>query len=69
MKQVLVLLVSLMASMALAEQAFVELSVTDGKMEKRTIPLAFADGRATFRLDRNSVGPETRQITVRPILW
>ena len=53
MKQMLVLMVSLVASGALAEQAFVELSGTDGKMENRAIPLTFADGRATFQLDRN----------------
>ena len=65
MKQMLVLMVSLVASMALAEQVFVELSGVDGKVEEREIPLTFADGRATFCLDRNSVGPTVSQITVK----
>ena len=65
MKQLLAVAGVIGALVCSAEQAVVGLVGANGKVEERAIPLTFASGRATFRLDRGSVGVETRQITVK----
>ena len=65
MKQVLAIAGVIGVLACSAEQVVVGLVDANGKAEERTLPLAFTDGRSTFRLDRNSVGAETRRITVK----